>query len=390
MPKPVTGLKPAVLRWARESQGYSVQEVADRLGRTAEEISSWESESDVGAPTYAQLEQLAYKIYKRPLAVFFLPNPPEERNLKQEFRTLPDFEIDRFSPDTRYHLRLAQAFQISLSELNEGTNPTERVIFRDLDVSPTSNPQHTANAIRDYLGITVKDQSEWSSTDEALRNWRNAIENAGIFVFKNSLKQREISAFCLADEQFPIIYLNNSTAKSRQIFSMFHELTHLLMQVNDVVKSDESYIELLPESERRLEQFCNAVTAEFLIPADDFSERVRSITRVDDEIVERLAERYRVSREVVLRRMLDFGLVGPEYYQRKAQEWSQQVEEDGGGRGGNYYLTQATYLGDNYLRLVFGKYYQGKITEDQLADYLGVRTKSIDGLEALVTGRSSS
>ena len=38
--------------------------------------------------------------------------------------------------------------------------------------------------------------------------------------------------FCLQDDEFPIIYLNNSAAKSRQIFSLFHELAHLLLRTS--------------------------------------------------------------------------------------------------------------------------------------------------------------
>jgi transcriptional regulator with XRE-family HTH domain len=51
--------------------GLSVAEVAQMLKRPPEEIEAWESGED--APTYPQLEKLAYQIYKRPLAVFFLP-----------------------------------------------------------------------------------------------------------------------------------------------------------------------------------------------------------------------------------------------------------------------------------------------------------------------------
>ena len=68
------------------------------LKRDPDEILAWEKGKS--APTYAQLEKLAYSLYKRPLAVFFLPVPPPEPDIKQEFRTLPDFEIDQLAADT--------------------------------------------------------------------------------------------------------------------------------------------------------------------------------------------------------------------------------------------------------------------------------------------------
>lgn len=377
---PVAGIQPSVLRWARESQGYSIDDVAQHLKRNPAEVEAWEA--GAAAPTYAQLEDLAYKLYKRPLAVFFLPGPPAEISVKKEFRSLPEFELDQLAADTRYQLRIAHAYQISLRELNEGVNPATRKIFKDVRLSDTANVDNAADSIRRYLGISLKAQSAWKTSDEALKGWRNAVEEAGIFVFKHSFKQKFISGFCLDDDEFPVIYLNNSTAKTRQIFSLFHELAHLLLRVNAISKFDHSYVEHLPPKERRIEQFCNAMAAEFLIPSEDFSAQLGSLRRINDETISALALRYHVSREAVLRRMLDRGLVEQAYYETKATQWAEEFES--GVDGGNYSATQSAYLGDRYLHLVFGKHYQGRLSLEQVADYLGVRTKSVAGLEAIM------
>ncbi|MEO8007785.1 MAG: ImmA/IrrE family metallo-endopeptidase [Betaproteobacteria bacterium] len=380
MTTPVAGIQPSVLRWARESQGYSIHDVAQHLKREPAEIAAWEAGTD--APTYAQLEDLAYKLYKRPLAVFFLPGPPVEPSVKKEFRSLPEFELDQLAADTRYQIRIAHAYQISLRELNEGVNPAARKIFKDVRLSDTASVDKSADSIRSYLGITLKAQSAWKTNDDALKFWRNAVEEAGIFVFKHSFKQKSISGFCLVDDEFPVIYLNNSTAKTRQIFSLFHELAHLLLSVNAISKFDRAYIEHLPPKEKRIEQFCNALAAEFLIPSDDFSAQLRLVRQTNDQTIAALALRYHVSREAVLRRMLDRGLVEPAYYEAKAKQWAEEFE--GSSEGGDYYATQSIYLGDRYLRLVFGKHYQGRLSLEQVADYLGVRTKSVAGLEAIM------
>ncbi len=385
MAETVAGLNTSILRWARESQGYSVEQVAATLRKAPDVVAAWESDEDEAAPTYVQLERLAYQIYNRPIAVFFLPSPPSEPNLKQEFRTLPDFEIDRLSADTRYHLRLARAFQLSLRELSEGANQAERKIFEEVELERDSETAEAADQIRRALGITLEVQRSWISRDEALKKWRGAVEELGVFVFKNSFKQKEISGFCLTDEDFPIIYLNNSTAKARQIFSLFHELCHLLMHTNSITRFDDAYVNDLGQDERAAEHFCNRVTAEFLIPSDDFSHQIQAVDNFGDEAVERLADRYQVSREAILRRLLDLDLVGSDYYRSKAEQWAQEAE-DVTSRGGNYYATHAAYLGQAYMGLVFSNYYQGKISVGQTADYLGVRSKSVAGLEALAVG----
>ena len=383
----VPGVNRSILRWARESQGYSVEEVAAILKKSPEVVAAWESDEDDAAPTYVQLERLAYKVYHRPIAVFFLPNPPSEPNLKQEFRTLPDFEIDRLSADTRYHLRLGRAFQVSLRELNGGANQAEHKIFEEVQLSGNSEAAKAADQIRGALGIALADQRSWTSRDEALKKWRSAVQELGVFVFKNSFTQGEISGFCLTDEEFPIIYLNNSTAKARQIFSLFHELCHLLLKTNSITRFDDAYIDDLGNDERAVEQFCNRVTAEFLIPSDDFSTQIETVDNFDDDVVERLADRYQVSREAILRRLLDQDKVRRDYYRQKAKEWADEAEDAAPRAGGNYYATHASYLGQAYMRLVFSNYYQGRINLEETADYLGVKSKSVAGLEQLAVGR---
>lgn len=380
MGKPVVGVQPSILRWAREMQGFSEEEVAKHLKREAAEIVSWEKGDS--APTYSQLEDLAYRLYKRPLAVFFLPAPPSEAKVKEEFRTLPDFELDQLAADTRYQIRLAHAFQQSLMELNDGTNPAEMKIFRDLKLTVAADVREAARTIRAYLGIPLSVQTTWKVAEAALKTWRRNLEEVGVYIFKHSFKQKEISGFCLAHIEFPLIYINNSTSKTRQIFTLFHELGHLLLRVNSISMFDDSYVDTLPPRERRVERFCNALAAEFLMPTEDFERYANSLKKVNDEMLEVLSLRYHVSREVVLRRFLDMGRISSAYYAAKVKQWNNEYEA--GGSGGNYYSTQAAYLGEAYLRLVFSNLYQGRITLEQAADHLGVKTKSISGLEGLI------
>lgn len=57
-----------MLVWARESIGYTIDETAHRLGNVnPEKVKAWEN--GTSSPTYTQLENLAYKVFKRPLAV---------------------------------------------------------------------------------------------------------------------------------------------------------------------------------------------------------------------------------------------------------------------------------------------------------------------------------
>jgi hypothetical protein len=97
----------------------------------------------------------------------------------------------------------------------------------------------------------------------------------------------------------------------------------------------------------------------------------------------------------VLRRLLDMELVGKQRYERDVKKWREEydarvkADAQAGKGGGNYYATQASYLGEKYLSLAFSSYYKGRISVDQLADYLNVSVKNIPGLEQFVLQKTS-
>ena len=377
----VTGLNKEMLIWARKRSGLTVDDVANSIGKSRETVTAWEDRDSDSAPTYIQLETLAYKVFRRPVAIFFFPEPPEESAPEHSFRTLPDFELQNLSADTRYRIRKASALQLSLIELNDGRNPASRPIFRDIEVRPTSSPEAIAQRIREYLDTPLQAQSTWPNTQEAFKKWRLIIEEAGIYIFKDSLKQEDISGFCLAEGEFPIIYVNNSTAFSRQIFTIFHELAHIITRVNGITKRDDRYVDTLVGTSKDIEVFCNRFAAEFLVPSAHFEGQLHG-RRYQDQLVEELAFFYKVSREVILRKFLNRGEITSNFYRDKVQEWADEWDTASReGSGGNYYATQATYLGDKYLRLAFSRYHQGRFSLEQLAEHLNVKATSVPGLE---------
>ena len=383
-----TGVNSEILQWAREKAGYSLDEVARSLKKDTETIVSWESGD--AFPTYHQLERLAYSLYKRPIALFFFPRPPEEPDPRESFRTLPDSEFELLVPDTLHAIREAQAMQITLYELTEGRNPSDRVIFRDLALDPHADAIERAAVVREYLGISLDEQYSWESPEQALEKWRDAVQDAGIFVFKRAMKQKDVSGFCLLDNEFPLIYLNNSTAKTRQLFSLFHELAHILLGTAGVTKVDDRYVFRLGGQSKAVEVFCNRFSAELLVPSDDFDQRLVPAIPVEN-LVDALASHYGVSREVILRKLLDRGIVDQGYYEHMVQKWldSYQEKEDKGAGGGNYYANQYVYLWQRYLTLAFARYYDGAYSIHELADYLSIRTKNVPGLEHYFLSRAS-
>lgn len=378
--EPVAGVRPEVLRWARQSIGLSVSDVALRLKRPVEEIEAWEADGPY--PSYPQLEKLAYQIYKRPLAVFFLPTPPEEVSPTREFRTLPAEDLQTLAVDTHLHIRRAHAYQLALKELFGTRNPSDHCIWQELSLSGERSVTDQAAAIRNYLGIALDEQILWNDEDHGLKEWRKAIEAKGVFIFKDSFAQKEISGFCLIDDQFPVVYLNNSTTKTRQTFSLLHELAHLLLSVSGLSKFDQRYVERLPDQEKNIERFCNAIAAEILIPSPDFQMQAQhfptDVESATEQQFSNLAARYGVSREAILRRFLDQGRVTDSFYEHKAKVWAAQKKK---GAGGDWYASKNTYLSDRFAKEVVSRHYKNQLSVEQAADMLGVKPRLFAGLE---------
>ena len=372
----INGINPDILKWARERSGYTVEAIATALNKDVSIINNWESGER--ALTYVQLETLADK-YKRPIAIFFFPEPPEEPNIAENI-ALRSSDNEQLEPRIHILLRQAYARQLSLMELNLGTNPSEKKIFRDLQARSTDSVTALAQKTRTYLDINVKTQADWDNAREALANWRDHIEEAGIFIFKEAFQDDSIDGFCLVHDEFPVIYLNNSRPPVRQIFSLFHELGHLLLGESDITRG-------ISRGDEKVEVFCNQFAAEFLVPSDDLETRLTFPTYNDDAI-EELANYYKVSRPVILLNLVNKGIFTQENYWEKINQWTEEHEhrtESTAGstslRGGSYYNTRAVYLGYRFMELAFGKYRQGQCSIEQLAEHLNVKVKHLPQLE---------
>ena len=372
----IQGINPTIVKWARERSGYTLEAIAKLFKKSVETIANWESGAE--APTYVQLEKLADK-YKRPVAMFFFPEPPHETDFVGQL-ALRSTEIEQLDPSIRILLRQARARQLSLMELNMDVNPAEAKIVRDLHPQLDALPTELAQQTRAYLDISVETQASWRSEREALGNWREQVEEKGVFIFKDAFRDDSVDGFCLVHKQFPVIYLNNSRSSVRQIFSLFHELAHLLLGENGITRG------INPVGEQ-IEVFCNQFAAEFLVPSGDLETRFDD-SLYDDTAIEELAGYYKVSRPVILLKLVNRGVFTSEDYRQKTAQWTEEYESRlegkvGGesSRGGNYYNTHAVYLGYRFMELAFSRYHQGQCSIEELAEHLNVKVKNLSGLE---------
>ena len=166
----------------------------------------------------------------------------------------------------------------------------------------------------------------------------------------------------------------------------------MICETGGVTTANESFIELLPPDHKRIEVFCNKFASEALIPSETFKPFL-TISDFSDSKLSQIARSFSVSKEVILRKYLDSGLVSREFYEARVYAWDKafkKAKESKKSGGGDYYATQATYLGMEYLKLALSTMHQGNITQEQAAEYLKVRPENLEKLEGFYFAKVAS
>jgi Zn-dependent peptidase ImmA (M78 family) len=374
-------INPNVLIWAREKAGYSTNTIASVLKREEDVILSWESGDIV--PTYSQLEKLATK-YEVPVAIFYFPEPPIIDDPVSKFRRLPDYEFSRFSPDTYKKIKKLESYKDSIISFIK-PDYISRHITEYLKPEIDNNIEKLAKEILTFIGLKVPLELKYPSAENAVKVLRHALEVVGIFTFKDSFKDKFISGICLIDEKYPVILLNNSNSFTRQLFTLAHETAHILLSTNGITDDSDEYIKYFNDADKKVEVFCNKLAAEMLVPSNTFIEDIRSLQNTGFENISTIAEKYFVSREVILRRVYESGGISKDVFDKKNVEYQEEYKRFKGKKGaGNYYLTKIAYLGENFTKIAFQKYKKGIVSAQEAANHLNINSKNIDNFERYI------
>lgn len=384
-------INPELLVWARESAGYTVETAAAKLGIKHEKLDTIERGDTL--PSFAQLKKAA-DIYKRPLAVFFLPQAPERQMAVHDFRLQPGVSQRPYAPRLNTEIRQARLRRDDALELaREIEQVTPSFKYR---ATSDEKPEAVAMRVRQFLGISLEQQYAIRRNEDALKAWKAAVEAQSVLIFETSrIPQEEMRGVSLPADVLPIIILNGGDAHAGRIFTLLHELTHLLLRqggVCDMVSVEEG----TPDA--RIEAFCNAVAGNVLVPTDALSAAVSQKdgnTWTMDEL-EALARRFSVSRYVILRRLLTIGRTSQAHYRAisaKLDEEQQRIKEkprDASAGGPPPSVMAVRNLGRPYVRLVLDAYAQDRIALATASDYLGVKIKHLRRIESLVFGREAT
>jgi Zn-dependent peptidase ImmA (M78 family) len=369
-------VKPKLLIWARESAGLSLVQAAERTKFDEETLRAWESEDNDALPTIAQLRKLG-EVYKRPIAVFFLAEPPQGFAPQREFRRLAGILPGKESPELLLALRWAVFRREAAMELHRLLDePPQRIRAA---LHPNMEAEQAGQQIRELLGIAWRTQTDWASAYEALNAWRSAMEARSVLVFQTSkVEMQEMRGTCIPDQPLPVILLNSKDAPHGRIFSLLHEFVHILLHVGGHETS--RMVGTRSPEEQPLEVAANAFAAAALLPAHSFLaavEQYPGAAEGDDDALRRLAQKVKVSPEVILRRLVTLHRAPEGTYRRKRDAWGTTTWYIRGSVGGPVPMEVRTIASDGrgYTRLVMNAYDQRLISTNSASDYLGVKPR---------------
>lgn len=326
-------------------------------------------------PTFNQLEKLA-KVAKIPFGYFFLEELPQKAYPIPHYRTISN---NTFRPSKE----LFETIE-AVQEKQEWA----RDLLIDLGAEPlpfagrfttNSSIEDTAIAISEILGLHglwANNLMRWS---DSLRVLIERTEKAGIFVVVNGvvnnnthrpLNVKEFRGFVLYNEMAPFIFINGKDAISGRIFTLVHEIVHVL------VGSTASFdLQQLIAADNRIEQFCNKVAAEFLVPKRHILKHLEGVDKID---YNQLAKVFKVSQIVIARRLLDLKIITRDEYFEFYDLHIKRERIPKGSKGGDFYNTAPYKISRRFFNLVDAAAKQNKILYRDAFRLTGLKPKTYD------------
>ena len=389
MASPEFPVTPSVLRWARETSGFSVDEVAKKLESvskkiTPETVLRWEQGETL--PRLTALRKLT-EIYKRPMAVFFLENPPHEPPPPKSFRLLHTEKPRPLSPKMLLAVRTARRLYHLAKEISEELGYEMQAELPHAHQS--DDPAMLAARERERLGVSFEEQSSFRDAGKALWYWRDLIENTGCFVFQLPFPVEDARAFSEYHEDGPIIVLPTSIDEPHvaRIFSLFHEYGHLLLRTSGICP--DLTVDYINSPEGRVEQFCNAFAANFLVPPALLELAAENLPEPTSERgLTSLSYTFSVSKHVILRRLLDAEWIDRSHYRAKVDEWEEQRKakpKSATGGGPKQEVKSVSQRGRRLASLVVEAADRGVIAPPAVHEGLGIRPTFLGDVRAQLT-----
>lgn len=367
MTSPRVDVQPATLRWACERARIDPTLLAERF----KQLPAWESGER--KPTLKQLEAFA-KATHTAIGYYFGGGPPDEPVPISDFRTIANTPVSKPSGDLLDTVYLCQNRQYWYEEFMrmEGEPPLPFVGSATL-ADPV---EQVATDIRETLGFSLEERRQLATWTEALRHLIARADDVGVLVMvsgvvksnnRRKLNPTEFRGFALTDPLAPVVFVNGADSKAAQMFTLAHELAHIWL--GETALSDS---EMRQPPEHKVERWCSEVAAELLVPLDVLREEHQPKADLGSEL-DRLTRRFKVSTQVILRRLRDAEFLDINDYRAAYDAELAWRREPVIGVGGNFYLTLGTRVSKRFARAIIASSLQGQGSFTEAFRLLGIK-----------------
>lgn len=377
-------LNPEIMKWARETAGLSLEDAAHCLGISkVERLVALESGDEV--PSRPVLLKMA-KQYRRSLLTFYLAAPPQKGDRGEDFRTVTadrsiagDALLDALIRDLRARQSLVHS---TLEE--EEVEPLSFIGSTNLadGIAPT------LKALQQALQLDLREFRAQKKAEDAFSLLRSRAEAAGIFVLlignlgshHSAISVETFRGFAIADPIAPFIVINDQDAKTAWSFTLLHEMAHLCLGATGISGA---------LSDVAIEQFCNDVAGEFLLPKDELGAVQINVGQSIEESIAAIsayADVCNLSRSMVAYKLFRMGLISWGNWQAldsKLRElWVQEKAKNkakakASESGPNYYIVRRHRLGKAILEFASRTVSSGALSPVKAAKVLGVKPRSV-------------
>ena len=259
--------------------------------------------------------------------------------------------------------------------------------------------EEVGQRFRNYFTVTMREQALWARRHGAFEGWRAKVEAKGVLVFVSGGPQaplvQQVRGFAIPAKRFPVVSINGRDKSNGRTFTLLHECVHLALG-QAVFENHISTYRWLPEADRAIEKFCNAVAAATLMPRDEVSSAATALGKTassewSEEELHDTAGRLGVSREALLLRAVGLGFASRRFYavrrQKFEEEYAQLDEPSGKSIPIPPHKTMLNRYGRTFARMVLNGYHDRRITMNDAAAFLNVQAKHIEYIERQAMAR---
>lgn len=362
----ITAFNPERLLWCCQDFGLSPDDVARQL-----QISESSFAKILGGelgPTFAQLRKIA-KFFNRGVLFFVQSGTIDEETVHTpQFRTLSKQKPD-LSADVKKLIERAERQRQVYLDLREDLKADPLPKFRPPDIDP-NQPAESASAVRRWLEL-----DERNSFDQT----RRAIEDRGVMVLMGVgyfgewrlPSESPIVGFSTYHERCPLILVKKQKNIGRQLFTLAHELGHLVLHQSSFIDDEDDLI-----ATRGRERQANLFAGCLLVP-DGLLKRIDANTLAKDgqSLYDQLkpwAGKWGVSVEMLVLRLVENNKLRRSDYDTY-RSWLSELPPVADDLGGNrlYRHREPLHLfGDRYVRTVLDSYRASQISLNKASGFL--------------------